>query len=98
MNIKTIVSQIKQQYKPEKVILFGSRAYGKPDENSDLDFAIIKDTKKSYHERLIEVRRLVRTTTPIDFFVFTPSEARALKKNNPFVAEIFEKGKVLYEQ
>ena len=94
-SLAKILDKIKQ-YQPEKVILFGSHAYGKPTKDSDFDIAIIKNTKKPYHERLIELRSLVRTTAPIDFFVFTNDEINKNKNLNPFIKEILTKGKVLY--
>jgi len=97
MNLDSIISQIKS-YDPEKIILFGSWAYGNPNKDSDLDLAIIKDTDEPFHERLIEVRRLIHTDQPIDLFVFTNEEIRTAKVKNPFVAEIVEKGRVVYEQ
>lgn len=44
--IKKITGQIVEKYKPEKIILFGSWAYGKPKENSDIDLMVIKKNKK----------------------------------------------------
>ncbi len=92
-----ILEKIKS-YEPKKVILFGSQAYGTPNKDSDYDIAIIKETNKSYRERLIEVRSLVRMTTPIDFFVFNQDEIDKYINNNPMIHEIMTKGKVLYEQ
>lgn len=94
--IQKITNTIVSDYNPEKVILFGSYAYGKPNKSSDLDIAVIKNTKKSYHDRLIELRGLIRTTLPIDFFVFTPNEVDKYKNTNPMVKEIMDKGKVIY--
>lgn len=87
-----------KKYQPEKVILFGSQADGTANKNSDYDIAIIKDTNKPYRERLIEVRKIVRTTTPIDFFVFNRNEINKYKDINPMIGEIMTRGKVLYEQ
>lgn len=95
--IDQILERVKN-YKPEKVILFGSQAYGTPNKDSDYDIAIIKDTNKPYRERLIDVRSLVRMTTPIDFFVFTQNEVDKYKNTNPMIKEIMKKGRVLYEQ
>lgn len=92
-----ILEKVKE-YKPKKVILFGSQAYGTPNKDSDYDIAIIKNTNKPYRERLIDVRKLVRMTTPIDFFVFTQSEIDKYRISNPMVNEIMTKGKVIYEQ
>lgn len=97
MDVYELVEKLKL-YDPKKIILFGSRAYGNPSEDSDIDIAIIKNTTKSFHERLIDLRRLVRTTTPIDFFVFTEKEIAAKKDTNPFLEEILRKGRVVYEQ
>ncbi len=42
--IHKIANKIIEKYKPKKVILFGSYAYGEPTKESDIDFLIIKDT------------------------------------------------------
>ena len=57
---RDILSKIVAEYAPQKVILFGSYAYGEPDEDSDIDLLIIKDTDKRPIERWIEVKRLLR--------------------------------------
>lgn len=95
--IDQILEKVKN-YEPKKVILFGSQAYGTANKDSDYDIAIIKDTDKPYRQRLIDVRSLVRMTTPIDFFVFTQSEIDKHRNSNPIVKEIMTRGKVLYEQ
>ena|SRR3989344_5361942 len=97
MNVQELVDQIRP-FKPQRIILFGSQVYGKPRPDSDFDVAIVKNTDIPFHDRLVEIRKLVRTTTPIDFFVFTESELASAKHTNPFVAEIVTKGKVIYEQ
>lgn len=97
MDVQDIITLLKTHYQPEKIILFGSHAYGQPSPDSDLDIAIIKNTDRSYHDRLIDVRRIVRTTTPIDFFVFTEDEITTRRSVNPFIEEIMTKGKLVYE-
>ncbi|MCL5675966.1 MAG: nucleotidyltransferase domain-containing protein [Patescibacteria group bacterium] len=97
--ITSIINKLKSNYKPEKIILFGSYAYGKPTADSDVDLAvIIKDSNLSYHERLIAIRRLVRTTTPIDFLVLTQDELKEKARENFFLREILERGKIVYEK
>lgn len=44
--IKRITKQIVKNYNPEKIILFGSFAYGKPKPSSDIDLLIIKKSRK----------------------------------------------------
>lgn len=96
MDIQELVGLLKA-YHPEKIILFGSHAHGAPHEGSDLDVAIVKSTQLPFHDRLIEVRRMVRTTQPIDFFVFTKEELEK-HRNNFFISEILTKGKVVYDR
>lgn len=93
--ISQIISQL-EPYHPEKIILFGSHAYGKPSKDSDIDLVLIKKTKEPFNLRLKKARMLLRTTTPVDIFVFTPQEFKKASKTNPFIQEISAKGRVIY--
>lgn len=98
--ILKMVEKIIREYQPEKVILFGSYAYGQLTEDSDVDLLIIKNTDKRPIDRWVEVKRLLRGTTPtlpVSPLVYTEKEIEertALK--DFFVEEIFEKGEILY--
>ena len=96
--ITEIVNKIVLNYKPEKIILFGSYAEGNPTEDSDLDFLIIKDTDKSSYERDMEVRRLLRgSKTPLDILVYTNKEINKWKDlKTSFESYILKTGKILY--
>ena len=94
--IDQIIEGVKK-YDPQKIILFGSHAYGVPGKDSDYDIAVIKNTNKPYRQRLIDIRKIVRTTTPIDFFVFNQDEIDKYINTNPMIHEIMTKGKVIYE-
>lgn len=79
--IQKIVDQIVKGYQPEKIILFGSYATGKPNSDSDLDFCIIKQTDKRISERPREVHQLFDPYLwPMDVFVRTPGEFAKRKK------------------
>ena len=98
--ILTIIKKIKEEYKPEKIILYGSYAYGEPHEDSDIDLLIVKDTKERPIDRVVAVRRIIidpKRLIPIETIVMTPSE---LKKRqvigDQFLEEILSKGEVLY--
>ncbi len=93
--LSAIINQLKD-YKPKKIILFGSYAYGKPTPESDVDLVLIKETKDPFHDRLKKARMLLRTTTPVDIFVFTPREFAKAQKTNPLLKEIAERGKTVY--
>ena len=94
--IKRIVAELQ----PEKIILFGSYAYGNPTPDSDVDLLVIMSTKASYKERYLSVSRLLRPRSfPVDIIVKTPKEIEtALRTNSFFTREIYTKGVVLYER
>lgn len=96
--IKDITKQLIEKYKPQKVILFGSAAWGEGEEPSDLDFFIVKD-KVPYLgiDRMREVDRLIDTEIATDFLVVTPREySERLAMNDPFVKKIADEGEMLY--
>ena len=98
--INKLVEVIKINYKPQRIILFGSHAWGNPTEESDIDLLIIKDTDKPFHKRWAEVCRLVsklRRGIAFSPFVITPDELRRrLELGDQFFEEIVRKGTVLY--
>ncbi|MCL5429364.1 MAG: nucleotidyltransferase domain-containing protein [Chloroflexi bacterium] len=95
MDILEIIEQLKT-LEPEKIILFGSQAGGEAGLESDIDIAIITETDKPFHERLIEARRLIRSTVPLDLFIFTNKEIEESQVHNPFIRDIVRRGKVVY--
>lgn len=98
--IYQIAEKIIKKYRPKKIILFGSYAYGKPTENSDVDLLIIKETNKRPIDRWVEVKKILRDISallPISPFVYTQKEIKERQAiKDFFIKEIFEKGKVLY--
>jgi predicted nucleotidyltransferase len=103
--IKKIVDTLIKEYHPDKIILFGSHAYGKPTEDSDVDLLIIKEIdEKRRIDRIVEVRRLVHNSLkgigiPFSPIVLTKEElCKRLEMGDDFIEEITTKGKVLYER
>ncbi len=95
------VKKIAETLKPEKIILFGSYAYGNPTPDSDVDLLVVMKTRKSAKECRLAVSRLLRPRQfPVDIIVKTPKEIEYAinNKGNFFVQEIVKKGKVLYEK
>ena len=95
-----LVEKIKIAYKPEKIILFGSYAYGTPGPDSDVDFLIVKDTSERPIDRRVIVRKMVSDPgrrIPFEFIVLTPEEVHdRLNIGDQFIQEIIKNGKVLY--
>jgi len=98
--IQDIVDRLVAEYKPQKIILFGSYAYGNPDRDSDIDLLIIKDTAERFLDRWITVRRILsdpKRMLPLETLILTPGEvARRLTAGDQFIAEILDKGEILY--
>lgn len=96
-----VIEKLKGEYRPIKVILFGSYAYGKPTEGSDIDLLILKDTDKSRAERFVEVKRILydpKLKVTISPLVYTPEELEErLKMGDDFVEDILRRGVVVYE-
>lgn len=84
---------------PEKIILFGSYAYGKPSNDSDVDVLVILETSARPVDRYLAVSRLLRPRPfPLDILVRTPDEIRqALQQGDTFIRDILRQGRVLYE-
>jgi predicted nucleotidyltransferase len=98
--LQQLLRKLVQTYQPQQVILFGSLAYGHPDEHSDIDLLIVKETDETPLERRVHVRRLVADPArqiPFSPLVLTPTElTQRLKLGDPFYQEILARGKVLY--
>lgn len=95
-----VLERIVAQLDPEKVVLFGSYAYGVPTGDSDVDLLVILDTHAPRRERSWLVSRLlIPRPFPVDILVKTPQEIeQALASGDFFIQEIMARGKVLYER
>jgi predicted nucleotidyltransferase len=98
--LKDIVGRLNKSYSPEKIILYGSYAYGEPTSDSDIDLLIIKDTAKRHVDRFVEVKKIIYQpgrSIPVSPLIYTPKEIEdRLKMGDDFVAEILARGRVLY--
>jgi uncharacterized protein len=98
--ITEVVDKLKTEYQPERIILFGSYAYGKPNEDSDIDLFIVKNTDKRRVDRFVEVKRLIfdpERHISVSPLVYTPGEIeQRLSLGDGFIEEILSKGEVLY--
>ncbi len=96
--IRRYARQVAERFQPEKIILFGSYAYGKPHIDSDVDILVVMPACNETNQA---VRILQKTDHhfPMDLFVRTPENLRwRLEAGDWFLREIVSKGKVLYDQ
>jgi predicted nucleotidyltransferase len=96
--ISAFARKVAQQFNPNKIILFGSYAYGKPTEDSDVDMLVIMRFKGRGARKATEILLATDPRFPIDLLVRTPAQIRTrIKLGDFFIKEITQKGKVLYE-
>ena len=96
--IQTFARKVAKEFKPQKIILFGSYAYGKPTADSDVDVLIVMSFSGRNPEKATEIWMATKPKFPVDIMVRKPSE---LKKRLPmgdfFLQDVVNMGKVLYE-
>ena len=99
-SLRPAVRKIVQGLNPEKIVLFGSYAYGTPNPNSDVDLLVIMETKASPKDRSWAVSRLLLPRPfPVDILVKTPNEVKkGLESGDFFLKEIMARGKILYDR
>ena len=96
-----VLELIVERYQPQRILLFGSYAYGTPRRDSDVDLLIVKRSDADPHQRALAVRRSfaeARHGVSFSILVRTPDELdERLRLRDPFFAEIVNKGVLLYE-
>jgi len=99
-SLRPAIQKIVDELKPEKIVLFGSYAYGFPNPHSDIDLLVILKTRASLKDRSWMVSRLLLPRPfPVDILVKTPREVeKGLNSGDFFLKEILTRGKALYER
>ena len=93
-----VTSQIAREFSPQRIILFGSHAYGDATLDSDVDLLVVLPFKGKPVRKAIEIRNSIHAAIPLDLIVRTPEQlAERLAQNDWFMREIVERGQTLYE-
>lgn len=96
--IQALSRRIASEFKPERIILFGSYAYGRPDEDSDVDLLVVMPLEGKGIYKSLEILNRIEPDFAIDLLVRSPEQIQErLALNDFFLRGIVEKGKVLYE-
>ncbi len=94
-----IINRIIRNYRPKKIIVFGSFARGDVHQGSDLDLVIIKNTKKKFLRRMDAVLDLCDGEIAVEPLIYTEAEFRKmLEQGNDFLETVSKEGKVVYER
>src|SRR5436190_24297014 len=96
--IRRVCAQIARGFRPERIILFGSYAYGKPTPDWDVDLLVVMPLEGRAMEKTVEISSQLEHRFPIDLLVRSPEEVRQrLAWNDFFLREVTEKGVVMYD-
>jgi predicted nucleotidyltransferase len=96
--IAKLARQNAERFHPDKIILFGSYAYGKPRADSDVDLLVIMPAKNMVNEG-VKIRLALDYDFRLDLMVRTPGYLQErLQMDDWFVRDILSRGKVLYEK
>lgn len=98
--IQAMAGRIAEMFDPEKIILFGSHAYGHPTADSDVDLMVVMKTTAPSHKRAVPIRRALRGMgLPKDIVVRTPEEFERYRDViGTIVYPAAHQGRVLYER
>ena len=98
-SIESFSNRIAEEFRPERIILFGSYAYGEPTEDSDVDLLVIMPFVGKPVHKAIEIRSKIEAQFPLDLLVRTPKQVEErVAMDDWFMREIVEKGRTLYEE
>ena len=87
------------EFSPERIILFGSHAWGHPNKNSDVDLlVVVSESDQPAPRRAARAYSCLREVPlPLDILVKTQAEVeRTRHVPASLVNEIYERGRVLY--
>ena len=86
------------EFRPQKIVLFGSYAYGRPTSDSDVDLLVILPFRGNDFAKAIQIRSRFDTPFPMDLVVRKPKFiATRLRERDMFIEQIMTQGRVMYE-
>ena len=96
--IRHFARQVAERFRPDKIVLFGSYAWGAPHAESDVDILVVMPAQNQ-HDQAVRIRCGVQASFAMDLLVRTPANLQwRLAEGDSFHTEIMTKGKVLYEK
>jgi predicted nucleotidyltransferase len=96
--IESLSKRIAKEFRPDRIILFGSYAYGEPAPHSDVDLLVIMPFRGSSALKAAEILTRIDPKFSVDILVRTQSQVRKrVAMDDWFMQEIVARGRVLYE-
>lgn len=95
--IKQYAQKIVRDFGPEKIILFGSFAWGEPGRDSDADLLVVKETDDTRALRREIDGALFPRELAVDLLVYQPKQLeQRVAKGDSFLTKVLREGTVLY--
>src|SRR5260221_10791080 len=96
--VRRYAREVAKRFRPEKIILFGSHAYGTPHADSDVDILVVMPARNQL-DQAFRIHVTIDPPFPVHVVVRTPYNMQwRLKEGESFLSEVVGKGKVLYEK
>jgi predicted nucleotidyltransferase len=96
--IRRFARQVAERFRPDKIILFGSYAYGTPHADSDVDVLVVMPARNEL-DMSAKISITIDPPFPLDIVVRTPKNMKwRLEEGDSFLREIISRGQVLYEK
>jgi predicted nucleotidyltransferase len=96
--IRRFARQVAERFHPDKIILFGSYAYGTPHADSDVDILVVMPCRNQL-DQAFKIHSTLLPPFPLDIIVRTPHSTKwRLAEGESFLTEVMTRGKVLYEK
>ncbi len=96
--IRRYARAIAEEFHPDRIILFGSHAYGTPHEDSDVDLLVVMPARNQ-HDQAVRILWRLAAPFPLDLIVRTPRQMKwRLAEGESFLTTVVSRGKVLYEK
>jgi predicted nucleotidyltransferase len=97
--IADLSERIVREFQPDKIILFGSYAYGQPRADSDVDLLVVLPFEGRGFRKSLEILDRVSPDFSVDLLARRPQDtARRYEEGDPLIREALDHGKVLYER
>jgi predicted nucleotidyltransferase len=95
--IRRFAREVAERFAPERIILFGSHAYGRPHADSDVDVLVVMPARNQL-DQAVKIHWAIQPPFPLDIIVRTPKNMKwRLEEGDSFLREVVSRGKVLYE-
>jgi predicted nucleotidyltransferase len=96
--IRQYAGRLVKEFRPQRIVLFGSHARGQARKYSDVDLLVVLPFRGRSARKSADIQMRLRPDFPLDLLVRTPAQVRRrLSQGDSFMKEVMEKGRVLHE-